>query len=69
VLVGPQGNHVVLPLHAVPTAFPNASDVLVFACQEENYLRAIGVIFLEDGAPDLFSDFDTFSCEYQTDFR
>lgn len=63
VLVGPQGNHIVLPLQAAPDAFPNGSDVLVFACQDENYLRAVAVLFLEDAAPDLLSDFHTFSCE------
>lgn len=63
VLVGTQSNHVVLPLQEATAAFPNASDVLVLACREENYLRAVGVVFLENTAPDLLSDFHTFSCE------
>jgi hypothetical protein len=63
VLVGPQGNHIVLPVQTAPGAFPNASDVLVFACQGVGYLRAVAVIFTDGNAPDLLGDFHTFSCE------
>lgn len=62
VLIGPLGDHVVLPLQSAPAAFPNASDVVVFACEEDNYLRAVAVVFPQGEAADLLTDFHTFSC-------
>lgn len=63
VLIGPQGEHVVLPLEIAPEHFPNDADVLVFGCGQETYLRAVGVIFLNGEAPDLLTDLSTFSCD------
>jgi hypothetical protein len=63
VLVGPGGQNVILPLQSAPAAFPNAVDVIVFACQAENYLRAVAVLFPNHEAADLISDFHTFSCD------
>jgi hypothetical protein len=63
VLVGPESNHVVLPLQSSPTDFGNASDVVVFGCKEEGYLRAIAVVFIQAESQDVLSDFHTFSCD------
>jgi len=62
VLIGPVGDQIVLPLRAAPATFPNASDVLVFACEEDGYQRAVAVIFPNREAPNLLTDFHTFSC-------
>ncbi len=62
VLIGPQGDQVVLPLRASPAAFPNASDVLVFGCEEQGFLRAVAVLFPRHAAADLLTDFQAFSC-------
>lgn len=62
VLIGPVGDQIVLPLQSAPAAFPNASDVVVFACEENNYLRAVAVIFPLGDAANLLTDFHTFSC-------
>lgn len=62
-LVGPSGNQVALPLQIAPGVFPNASDVIVYGCQLDGYLRAIAVIFPNREELDLLSNFHTFSCE------
>ncbi len=62
VLIGQQVDQVVLALRAAPPAFPMASDVVVFACEEDNYLRAMAVIFPQGEAAALLTDFGTFSC-------
>jgi hypothetical protein len=62
VLIGPLGDQVVLPLQTSPAAFPNASDVLVFGCEEDGYLRAVAVLFPSHAAPDLLTDLGTPSC-------
>ena len=62
VLIGPQGEQVVLPISAVPAVFPNGADVLVFGCREESYLRAVAVVFSDGLAADLISDVQPLSC-------
>lgn len=63
VLLGPKGNHVILPLDAAPAAFPNGADVLVFGCQTEAYFQAVAVLFTQDDSPALLSDAaDAFRC-------
>lgn len=63
VLIGPSGAQVVLPLETSPADFPNASDVVVYGCDEGQYIRAVAVLFSNDQAPDLLTDFHTYSCE------
>ena len=54
-VVGIENNQVALPL-AVSPAFPNAVDVLVLGCAEENYFKAAAVVFPEGEAPDLLAN-------------
>jgi hypothetical protein len=61
-LAGPLGTQVVLPLTFAPSAFPNASDVIVYGCEQQGYVRAIAVLFDQDPQLDLLSDFHTLSC-------
>jgi len=62
-LVGEKNSQVAFPLELAPAAFPNASDVLVIGCEEENYFRAAAVLFMDNSAPNLMSSVtDPFSC-------
>ena len=63
VLLGPNGNHVILPLRTAPDAFPNGADVVVYGCQVQGYFRAAALLFSQDEAPGLLSDApDAFAC-------
>ncbi len=53
-LVGSVNDQIALPLSQAPE-FPNAVDVLVLGCNEENYFRAAAVIFLNQDAPDILA--------------
>ena len=47
-LVGPQDGGVILPVERPPVYFPNAKDVIVIGCLNEDYLAANVVIILDD---------------------
>jgi hypothetical protein len=43
-LVGPENGSVIIPLEEPPEIFPNASDVIVVGCREEDYIDAALVL-------------------------
>lgn len=43
-LVGDKNAQVVFPIERVPDEFPNAADVIVFACEKDNYLLAQTIV-------------------------
>ena len=45
-IIGPQPGEVILPGIDLPEYFPNASDVVVFGCQEPEYMDALLVVVL-----------------------
>ena len=56
VLIGPQGNYqIALPLESASPSFPNASDVVILGCEENDYFRAAVVLFTDHSAPDLMT--------------
>jgi hypothetical protein len=64
ILIGPQGaTQINLALNSVPAAFPNAADVIILGCQENNYVDALLVAFI-DGSNQLLlrSKLDNLTC-------
>jgi hypothetical protein len=64
ILIGPQGaTQVNLALDEPPTYFPNAADAIVIGCEENSYVDALLVAFL-DGSKQMISrsKLDRLSC-------
>jgi hypothetical protein len=52
-LVGPENGSVILPLEEPPGNFPNASDVMVVGCREEDYIDAALVLVSPEAPADV----------------
>jgi hypothetical protein len=48
ILAGPETGSIILPLEDSPETFPNAVDVVVIGCQEEEFIDAAAVILFDE---------------------
>jgi hypothetical protein len=65
-VIGPERANVILPLETSPDWFPNASDVIVVGCQEEDYIEAASIwVSIDSGSKEdllMHPSFEELTC-------